>query len=451
MSFADEVAAFRAAHPGIDAVEVFIVDLNGILRGKRVPIDRLAKAGEGGLRLPVSTLGLDIFGTDVPENGIAIETGDPDGIMVPVPGSLVPMLWADRPAGQLACTMAWPDGTPCGYEARAALASVVARAAALGLTPVVALELEFYLIDAERPEPPMNPVAGGRLARDQIYDLGVLRAFEPVIADIAEAAQALGAPAETVICEYGAGQFEMNLGHVPDALAAADHMVWLRRAIRGTARAHGMDATFMPKPYGTNAGSGQHIHVSLLDRDGHNIFDAGAAEGDGPNARARHALAGLVAGMADTMLVCAPHANSYRRFVPGSYAPTVAAWGLDNRGTALRMPETAGPGARIEHRVAGADANPYLLTAAVLAGVLEGLDVAAEPPPPLSREPDPHEGERLPLSWDEAERRFAESGFVGRWLGADLQRVYAGIKRQERATLLARVPDTEYAAYLRAV
>lgn len=449
MSFADDLARLRAEHPEIEAADAFIVDLNGIARGKRMPVAHLDKLAAGAVKMPVSTLGLDVFGADVPENAIAIEIGDPDGALVPVPGSLAPMLWSARPVAQVACTLAEPDGAPCAYEPREVLGRVARRAAARGLTPVMALELEFYLIDPERPVPPVNPVAGGRLGhdRDQMYEMDVIEAFDAVISDITRAAQALGAPAETAICEFGAGQFEMNLAHVADPLAAADHMVWMKRAIRGTARAHGLDASFMPKPYGGVSGSGQHIHVSLLDGDGVNLFDAPG----GPNAAIRHALAGLIAAMPETMLIFAPHANSYRRFVPGSYAPMVAAWGHDNRGTALRLPETAGPGARIEHRVAGADANPYLLAAAVLAGVIDGLEAGAEPPGPVAIEAGHGDGARLPLTWDEAVRAFEDSPFVEGRLGPEFRRIFAGVKRQERATLLARVPDTEYQAYLRVV
>lgn len=450
MSFADEIAAFRAAHPEIESVDAFITDLNGLARGKRMPVAQLDKLAKGGVKMPVSSVGLDVFGSDVAENAIAIERGDPDGALVPVPGSLAPMLWAARPVAQVACVMSETDGGPCAYDPRGVLARVAERAAGRGLTPVMALELEFYLVDPERPEPPVNPSAGGRVprTRDQIYEMGTIEAFDAVISDIQRASQALGAPAETSICEFGPGQFEMNLGHVADPLAAADHMVWMKRAIRGCARAHGMDATFMPKPYGDASGSGMHVHVSLLDGEGQNLFDGGAA---GPNAAMRHGLAGLAATMAEAMLVFAPHANSYRRFMPGSYAPMVAAWGHDNRGTALRLPETRGPGARIEHRVAGSDANPYLLTAAVLAGVLTGLEAGAEPPAPVGTEAGHGDGFPLPLSWDEALAAFAASDTMADWLGADFARIFAGMKRQERATLLARVPDTEYDAYLRVV
>ena len=449
MSFADHLATFRAAHPDIEVAEVYISDLNGVARGKLVPAEMLDKLTDGGMKIPISTLGLDIFGADCAEAGIALETGDPDGAMLPVASTLAPMIWAGRPTAQLQCMMTDVAGSDiCGYDPRGVLVRVADKARALGLNPVMALELEFYLIDPEHPLPPTNPVAGGRLDRAQIYDMEVMRSFEPVMAGITRAAQALGAPAETAICEFGAGQFEMNLRHVADPLEAADHMIALKRAIRGTARSHGMDATFMPKPYGDMAGSGMHIHLSLTDDAGANIFDGGAA---GPNGTIRHAVGGMLEAMADCMLIFAPHHNSYRRFMPGSYAPMVAAWGLDNRGTSVRMPETQGKGARIEHRVSGSDTNPYLLAAAVLAAALDGIERKADPGAPVAGEAGPDDGAALPMSWVLAEQTFANSTFVKDWLGAEFQTVFAAVKRQERTTLLGRVSDVEYGAYLRTV
>lgn len=449
MTFAAHLARFRKAHPEIEVAELYVSDLNGVARGKLVPIEMLEKLAEGTMKMPVSTLGLDIFGCDVAEAGIALETGDPDGNLVPVEATLKPMLWAKRPTAQLQCMITEAgNGAISGYDPRGVLMRVAERANAMDYRPVMALELEFYLIDAQEALPPMNPVVGGRLGRSQLYDMEVMRAFEPVMADITRAAQALGAPAETAICEFGAGQFELNLRHVDDPLAAADHMIALKRTIRGVARAHGLDASFMPKPFGQMAGSGMHAHLSLLDAGGKNAFDG---NGNGPAALIRHAVAGMLGSMADAMLIFAPHHNSYRRFVPGSYAPVVAAWGYDNRSVPVRVPETSGKGARVEHRVSGSDANPYLLAAAVLAGALDGIERGLEPGAPVRLEARAGDGEALPVSWAMAEQRFRESAFVAGWLGAEFRHVYAAMKRQERATLMGRVSDVEYDAYLRTV
>ncbi|MEM7499173.1 MAG: glutamine synthetase family protein [Pseudomonadota bacterium] len=444
------VESFRATHPDIAVAEVFVVDLNGVLRGKLVPVEMLGKLARGAMKLPISTLALDIFSIDVPETGLAIERGDPDGTLLAIPETVAPVLWADRPTMQVQCMLSdETDRSVSEYDPRGILARVAARAAAMGYRPVIALELEFFLIDPERPEPPMNPQAGGRLSRSQIYDMDVMRAFEPVLSDIAAAARALGAPAETVICEFGPGQFEMNLAHCDSALMACDHMIALKRATRGIARRHGLDASFMAKPFGESAGSGQHIHLSLLDGEGQNVF--GTAEEGGPNALLRHAVAGVLDTLGDCFLLHAPHLNSYRRFMPGSYAPVTAAWGLDNRSVAVRVPAHDGPAARLEARIAGADANPYLLAASVLAGALAGLEATAEPPAPVAAEALAGAGGALPLSWAMAEQRFAASPFVAEWLGEGFVHTFAAMKRQERATLMAQVPDIEYDAYLRIV
>ena len=204
----------------------------------------------------------------------------------------------------------------------------------------------------------------------------------------------------------------------------------------------------MPKPYGDMAGSGMHIHLSLTDDAGDNVFDGGA---EGPNETIRHAVGGMLSSMAECMLIFAPHHNSYRRFIPGSYAPMVAAWGLDNRGTAVRMPEIAGKGARIEHRVSGSDANPYLLAAAVLAAAIDGIERKLDPGKPVTGEAGVDDGASLPMSWGVAGQTFARSRFVREWLGEEFQTVFAAVKRQERTTLLGRVSDVEYGAYLRTV
>ncbi len=455
-TFRKAAAAFRQKHPEVKTIEVFVTDLNGAPRGKLAPIDSLDKLADGGMKMPRSAVGLDIFGCDVGRARVALEVGDPDGVLRPIPSTLAPMIWADRPTGQVQAMMLEPGGTePTGIDARGALVRVVDRAKSAGLTPVVAMELEFYLIDAardenRRPRPPKSPGPGGRLYRNQIYDMDVLRVFEGIITEITDAAHALGAPPDAAICEFGAGQFEINLRHQADAVAAADHAIMLKRAIRGVARKHGMDATFMAKPYGELAGSGLHMHLSVQDADGRNIFDAGQGAA-GPNEKMRHAIAGILGAMGDSMAVFAPHLNSYRRFAAGSYAPMSAAWGLDNRGAAIRAPEVSGKGARFEVRVAGADANPYLAAAVVLDAALEGLEAGEEPPMPVEGEAGKADGLELPLDWDWALEEFEKSDRMRRALGEELHRVFAAMKRQEQATMFARITDAEFDAYLRTV
>jgi len=447
MSFADDLAAFRAAHPEVETAEVFMVDLNARIRGKIVPIAALDKLADGAMKLPTSTPGLDFFSYDAEGSGLAVETGDPDGVCDPVPGSLSAMPWAPVPTAQVQVTIRTPEGAVAAFDPRNVLAAVAARAAARGLTPDMALEQEFFLIDATATAPPIDPQTGRRLTGGQVYDLDIARAFQPVLDGIVAAVAAFGGVAETVVPEFATGQFEINLAHRADGLRAADEAMWLRRAIRGVARAKGYDASFMARPWAFTIGSGLHLHLSLRDGEGRNVFATGSP--GAPNEAMRHAVAGMVAHMADAMLVFAPHLNAYRRLVPGALAPVEASWALDNRGAAIRVPEAAGPGARIEHRVAAADANPYLVAAAVLAAALDGIEAGAEPPAPLAGEITMGQAAALPRDWLSATERFGASDAIAAQLGTPVRHVFTAMKRQEHRTLLDRVSDIEHEVYLR--
>ena len=450
--FAARAAAFMLDNPDVEIVELVFPDMNGVMRGKWLPANQIDKLSRGAVRMPMSTYNLDIASEDVAEARIAVEVGDPDGVGWPIAHAFGRALWTERPTAVALMTMTRPDGvTPCPYDPRQALAGVTARLAEKGYTAVVAPELEFYLVDAETDEAgravPPRGMGGDRLEAAQVYMLDVKHAFANLLAEIDAAAKALGAPADAATAEFGPGQFEINLAHTADPLAAADHAVLLRRAIRGVARKHGMDACFMAKPYGEQSGSGQHFHVSLVDEHGRNVF--AAAEGERVSGLMRAAVGGLIETMAESTLVFAPHLNSYRRLRPGTYAPCMAAWGLDNRGVAVRCPATSGPAARIEHRVAGADANPYLALTAILAGILHGIERNADPGEPVEGEPRAGQGGALPAHWANAIASFQASRFARRAFGAEFARVYALMKWQEMNRLLERVTDAEYDTYLR--
>ncbi|MGB0497484.1 MAG: glutamine synthetase family protein [Rubricella sp.] len=436
------------AHPEIATIELVFPDMNGVPRGKHLPVDQVDKMF-GKVRLPLSSYQLDILSQDTADSGHAIEKGDPDGC-----GHVIgfgPAIWRDARHAVALMTMTTLEGEPAPLDPRQALARVVERFRRKGLTPVVAPELEFYLMDARRDpggrgQPPVSPLTGDRLSEAQIYRLGVQEPFVPILEDIRIAALALGAQADVALAEFGPGQFEINLAHTPDALSAADQAILLKLAIRGVARANGMEACFMAKPYGDQSGSGLHFHISMLDETGANVFSSGV-EGE-----LNTPLAGAVARLQETMaastLIFAPHLNSYRRLAPGSYAPVVAAWGLDNRGTALRVPATAGKAARVEHRVPGADANPYLALAVILQAIYEGLE-GGDPGDPVEGEANEAHGDLLPLGWGRAVAAFEGNPFVERALGAELARVYALMKKQEMDGLRARVTDVEYDIYMR--
>jgi glutamine synthetase len=224
----------------------------------------------------------------------------------------------------------------------------------------------------------------------------------------------------------------------------------LRRAIRAVAQQQGKQASFMAKPFAGEVGNGMHVHFSLLDSRGNNVFDNGTQEG---SEILHHAVAGCLENMADSIAIFAPNINSYRRLVPGCYAPTSPTWGYENRTTALRIPAGEGHAMRIEHRVAGADANVYLTVAAMLAAVLHGIDNKLLPPAATTGDAGELElqqkaEQKLPCFWGDALQRFEQSEFIAGYLGEEFKTIYAQSKRSEKAEFDTRVTLLEYDAYL---
>lgn len=442
---------FFSRYPKIKTLEVFAVDVNGVLRGKKMPVSAAKKLFESGLRMPRSIFAVDIWGQDVLPAGLVAETGDNDGICRAVPGTLLPVPWADAPAAQVLLTMEEGSGKPFFADPRQVLKKVLDLFRAKGLTPVVAAELEFYLFDARRdergfPQPPRSKRTGRRSSAAHILSIGELDEFSDALSDISRACDVQSIPADTTISENGPGQYEINLNHVPDALLAADHATLLKRAVRGVARKHGLDASFMAKPYGGLSGSGLHVHFSVLDKKGKNIFAGGDKSG---TPALRHAIGGLLKAMPDSTALFAPNLNSYRRFAAGSHAPTTVSWGYDNRSAALRVPSSDLAATRIEHRVAGADANPYLILAAILAGAYDGIVNRIDPGKPFAGNVYESKAKRLPATWDTALAAFEKSPFIAKYLGRGYQKLYLVCKRQEKEQLERQVTSAEYDAYLR--
>lgn len=433
--------------------DFFITDLNGNLRGKRMPAGSLNKVIRDGVKLPRSVIGFDFWGADVLDNGLVFETGDSDGVCLPVNDTAIPVPWAESPRKQMLAMMFNSDGSAFEADPRQVLKRVVDRFKALGLRPVMATELEFYLMDGEsetsqRPIPPVLADGHGRrLANTEGYAIEEMDGFAPFFSDIREACEIQGIEADTIIAEMGPGQFEINLNHVDDPLLAADQAVLFKRLVRGVSRRHGHAATFMAKPYADQSGNGFHVHFSLLDEAGHNVFDDGTEQGSGA---LKQAVAGMMETMPDIMLTLAPNLNSYRRFMPGAHAPTIASWGYENRTVALRIPESPCVARRIEHRVAGADANPYLVLASVLAGALYGIENGLEPIEPVEGDAysESDEAMVLPNKWQDATSAFENSAVLRDYLGEEFQRVYSAAKRQEQRLLSERITDVEYEAYL---
>lgn len=440
--FPESAAAFLDAHPDMKMVEFWISDLNGIPRGKWVPRDHVVALLKDGMRLPHSIFALDIWGDEVSMPGVGLDVGDPDGVCFATPMPITVAPWLGHGAGQVMTTMSQADGAPYPGDPRQVLASVVRAFDALGLTPVVATELEFYLLKpGSAPEAMGYPLSGREQTACQVYGLDTLQEFEGVLHNIAEACAAHGVPGDTVTAELGAGQFEINLVHVADALRAADNTILFKRIVKGVARRHGMNASFMAKPFPDRPGNGFHVHVSIVDRDGRNIFANGTEQG---SEALNHAIGGLLGTIPDVTALLAPHYNSYRRFRPNSYAPIVPNWGVDNRATAVRVPAGRGESKRLEHRVAGADANPYLVIAAILAGMHHGLVTQRAAAPENS-----HDGDSsTPPGWAAALDALEGSAFAAEYFGEAFRRMFVACKRYELGIFADQIGSFEYDSYL---
>jgi glutamine synthetase len=433
-------------HPDVRSVQVAVADLNGVARGKRLPARYADKLLTAGSRMPLSVLNVDVRGHDIENSPLVFESGDRDGILRPTDRGFVPMPWLQTPAALLPTWMYGEDGTPFSGDPRHALAAVLGRFAERGWRPVVAMELEFYLVDDSAGElrPPASPRSGKRRFGGEMLSLRALDAFDAFFTDLYDACEAMDIPAETAISEAGLGQYEVNLVHGPGLKAADD--AWLfKLLLRGMARRHGFAASFMAKPYADFSGNGMHVHFSVLDADGRNVFDDGGAGGTDT---LRSAVAGCLAAIPGSTLIFAPHGNSYDRLVPEAHAPTGICWAYENRTAAIRIPGGEPAARRIEHRVAGGDVNPYLLLAVVLGAALSGIDTGARPPPPVRGNAYDRDLPQMPMDWDTAMAAFEADALMPRLLTPDLVRNYLMTKRQERDTYLRLSEDERVELYL---
>ena len=429
-------------------VEALITDCNGIARGKWLPVQKLDTIEKQGLKLPKSALGLDVWGRDIP--ALAHANGDIDGYCHLVEGSLRPLL-TERGVdqAQVLLSMFDKDGSPYMGDPRQVLQALVTRFTEKELKPCMAVELEFSLL----PKPETSEAIGTAL-RDQnavggnLYALSELDYHGPLLEALRQAFDTQDLPYEGIIKESAPSQFEINVAHSDDVMLLADQVIRMQRTIRAVSARHGFVASFMPKPIDDEAGNGLHVHCSLLDENGTNVFDDGGEEGSD---LLRYAVAGCLELLPASMLLFAPSFNAYRRFQPGNHAPTESAWGYDNRTTAIRIPESPSAARRIEHRVAGADANPYLVLAAVLAGIWHGIENTLSPPDPIEGNAWDQEidAPALPTTMDEAISVFDKSDILSSYLTSDFKTLFLATKVQEWNEFAKRVTEFELETYLR--
>ncbi|HEX2413247.1 MAG TPA: glutamine synthetase family protein [Solirubrobacteraceae bacterium] len=431
---------------GIETVILAGADTHGIMRGKRLPIAELDRAAQRGIALcdVVWALPVDEVEPVQPPPGHAgyfPRAGYPDMIAVPDLETARVVPWHDHTA-LLLCDFVSRDGSAIPLAPRAVLRSVVERARSMGFEPIVGVELEFYVlretpqsVQAKRPSQ-LEAVE----ARPSVYGVVAASRQEPFAGTVRETLLRYGLPVEACNPEAGPGQFEINLRAAP-ALHAADEAFLLKNAVKEIAARQGLLATFMAKPRSDWPGSSCHLHLSLGDEDG-------------MSSTMRQFIGGLLAGMAELSALFAPTPNSYRRFVPHSWAGTTATWGVDNRSAGLRAICRGDGATRVEHRQSGADANPYLAVSAALAAGLDGLQRGCEPAPPI-------DGDvyalvdgavrPLPATLGEATAMLERSALARDWLGDDVVEHYVAMRRAELAGQAVAVTDWETSRYLEAL
>jgi glutamine synthetase len=380
--------------------------------------------------------------------------GDPDVLALAVPGSLAPVPWAKMPTGQFLLEMVELDGRPYPWDPRNVLRQAMQPLYDLGLHPVLATELEFYLVghDGETFIPRFPRIPGSDLPQggtqysvmEDLYDV------DEFINDLLNICGEQNIPAGTALSEFAPGQFEVNLQHVDDPVLACDHAVLLKRAIKAAARRNDLAATFMAKPFADVSGSGLHIHISVLDDDGTNIFAGTSSDGEFSN-KLRHAIGGLGELMAQCMAIFAPNANSYRRFAPNAYVSSTPSWGLNHRDVALRIPLSSAANTRVEVRVAGADSNPYLVVASILAGIHHGIIHQSDPGKMVQQGEQIEHVVTLPVRWSTALDTFDAGTILPDYLGEEYHKLFSLCRREEEGNFNAEIPAKDYEWYLRAV
>lgn len=423
--------AFKAYSRGrdVDEVECIVADFAGMSRGKAMPAKKFSP--DHVIHLPVSIFYQTITGDDV-EMDIADQWAEADLMLRPDMSTAKAAPWAKEPTLQVIHDLFGRDGVPVAIAPRQVLKNVIELYSERGWAPVVAPELEFYLIkrNTDPNEPVEAPVGrtGRRRISRQSYSMSAVDDYGPVIDTIYQFAEDAGLAIDSVIQEDGAGQLEINLSH-GDPLLLADQVFYFKRIIREAALNHGMFATFMAKPMRDQPGSAMHVHQSVVDGStGRNLF----SNEDGSESDAfRFFIGGSQRYLPLALPLVAPYVNSYRRFIDDtSSAPTNFAWGYDNRATGLRVPNSSAANRRLENRVAGVDANPYLAIAVGLVagylGMVNSIDAGAA----VAGEPDEDDAP-IPTTLDEALGEFEEATEIHAILGEQFCMIFDEVKRAE--------------------
>ena len=446
----DEFKLFCSNNPNIKYIDAILADLSGIIRGKRLPIEDAEKLFKSGIQFCYSTFLLDASGYCPDAAGRGFSDGDPDATYYPVAGTLQNMPWHKDPLAQVLITIQDESRYSSIIDPRNVLAKVLERFDDMDLFFKVAFELEFYLFKkrknlSEKPQPAISNETNRQSEGTQVYGMRELDEFYDFLEDVNNYCKIQDIPASTASSEFAPGQFEINLSHTNNILKSADDAALLRRVIKETAIKHGYEASFLSKPFVNETGSGMHVHLSVFDESNNNIFASSKDEG---SEQLGFAIGGLQKTTYDNFLIFAPNINSYRRFKPDQFVPVNNSWGPNNRSVAFRIPRSHKDAKRIEHRVAGAEANSYLVLAAILSGIHFGLTNKIKPSDfridNACKDLDP----KMPTNIQKSIQLFENSEFCKNYFTYEYVSMYSDLKRKEIEAFNSEISDLEYKWYL---
>ncbi|HVK54781.1 MAG TPA: glutamine synthetase family protein [Burkholderiales bacterium] len=427
----------------VTEIECLVPDLTGVARGKILPREKFTE--DRGMRLPEAVLGMTVTG-EAPEHddyNHVISLIDRDMVLRPDPATVRLVPWATDPTAQVIHDCFTANGEVIDFAPRSVLRRIIQLYSEKGWAPIVAPELEFYLIARnDDPDLPLKPPVGrsGRSETSrQHYSIDAVNEFDPLFEDIYDYCAAMDLEVDTLIHEMGAGQMEINFMH-SEPLGIADKVFFFKRTLREAAMRHNMYATFMAKPMANEPGSAMHIHQSVVSTDTkRNLF----SNPDGSASKLfYYYIGGLQKYLPAAMALLAPYVNSYRRIVRGSAAPINLQWGRDNRTVGIRVPLSDPESRRVENRVVGADANPYVALAATLACGYLGMTEQLEPTPEQTGSAY-HDDYELPRSLSEALRDLQETPALHKVLGEKFIAVYSAVKELEYAEFMKVISPWE--------
>ena len=434
-----KLANFFENYPEIKTLNVVLTDLNGVFRGKTIPVTQLSKVEKGNFRMPISVLNLDIWGNDIERSKWVFATGDADGKCLWTNRKPLIINWNKTKSAIIPVSMYLENKSPFFGDPRHLLLQLENKLTDKKLKPIVGIELEFYLIKIK---------SKNYFAESNMYSISEVDKNFELFDEISKVCEENDIKIESTISESGPGQFEIVLLHNDSLVTIAENVIFLKYIIRSLSLRFGYNACFMSKPFGDLPGSGLHVHYSILNEKNENIFDNGTSEG---SKNLKYAIGGLIGTMPEVTLIMAPHLNSYRRIVSETHAPNIISWGYENRTVALRVPGGENKSRRIEHRVAGSDVNPYLLMASIILGVEKGIDEKIVPPEPEEGNAYNSENKSLPASWQASINEFKRGKFINSTFPKELIEMYLDCKSQECQKLTSKVADSEINAYLNTV